>query len=646
MELKKRSLRLFALALLMTASPLIRVPQARAEGLFDWFDKAFGGGDFHKAPTIDPIENENGPKGQTEDQAALNSFLKQQRINLPFYITNTQWTDADEDAYSAFIHTLGAAVAAKKCGDINRCLRNPEANIYAADDPEGLIFYADCARLPYLLRAYFAYHNGLPFGYVTAVEINKKAYGSLQDLDKVLATARLDDSPYGNEITGRGGSDMSRSPNTQMDFQRYLFNLLADVSTRVLRVGPLTPGFDLSDVYPVKLSRDGIRPGTVVTATGHAMTVWNVNPDGSIEIIDGHPGAYVQAHSLNSSKLQRSRPDQGLGFYRFRPVSAVGAHFDANNSYYGGKIVTASDEQLYAAGKYSLEQWFGPGTDFKPGQKVDPNAWKSAFGNLDFFSYIASQLRDQNSKFPADQAVKREFTDICGVIQSRQQSVNSAVSSGLPQRPHPASLVADIFGSSDADWEEYSTPGSDARLKDEVRASVALAITQYQLAKQNDPHVYFDGSAQDYVKTLINDLHAAAKGCSVSYINSSGRKVTLTFNQVLSRLNRMSFDPYMCIEKMWGASGAELSTCVDMDRGNAWYNAERYMRNTFGKQDANGIEVVRSTQPITLMMLRDPSLLDQPDSSDTNLGTKTVPLMNIESYLNSSAFLAALTAAY
>jgi hypothetical protein len=41
----------------------------------------------------------------------------------------------------------------------------------------------------------------------------------------------------------------------------------------------------------------------------------------------------------------------------------------------------------------------------------------------------------------------------------------------------------------------------------------------------------------------------------------------------------MSFDPYQCIERRWGAEGNELVTCPDGAVKRAWYAAEQSLRN-------------------------------------------------------------------
>ncbi len=56
------------------------------------------------------------------------------------------------------------------CRNMHACLTGAASNpLYRASNPPGMHFYADCADLPYMLRAYYAWKNGLPFSYSTAV---------------------------------------------------------------------------------------------------------------------------------------------------------------------------------------------------------------------------------------------------------------------------------------------------------------------------------------------------------------------------------------------------------------------------------------------------------------------------------------------
>jgi hypothetical protein len=160
------------------------------------------------------------------------------------------------------------------------------------------------------------------------------------------------------------------------------------------------------------------------------------------------------------------------------------------------------------------------------------------------------------------------------------------------------------------------------------------------LAKSgDDPGIIFTGSAQDFVASLRAKLVDIDKQCVIRYKNSIGGTVRISLLQLLPRLNRMIFDPYHCPEKRWGASGDELSTCRDGDPGHRWYNAQAHMRNTTGKTTASDGYVIRSNQPITLLMLENPAYIDQPDNAPINLGTATPPVTDLEGALASEKFL-------
>src|SRR6266545_3517226 len=76
------------------------------------------------------------------------------------------WNAHLEREYGAFVGRLGAAVEAGRCDRLDMCLADPEAN--ALYDPEidaGLRLDLDCADLPYVLRAYYSFKRGLPFGF-------------------------------------------------------------------------------------------------------------------------------------------------------------------------------------------------------------------------------------------------------------------------------------------------------------------------------------------------------------------------------------------------------------------------------------------------------------------------------------------------
>lgn len=581
--------------------------------------------------------------GEREVKLAMDKFIYQPRVSMPMRITKLSWTDADEIEFGQYVAAIGKAVSEKKCGTATACFRNPSINKFAPLDPPTFEIYTDCADLPYFLRAYFAYHKGLPFNFVTGTEMNMLPYASADDQQARLATSTTANSPYGNRITSRGASTVVANPGSEKNFPNYLTALINNISTATNRVGPLTPGAEQSDIFPVPLNRQGVRPGTIVAAAGHAMIVWQVNPKGEIRIIDGHPGSFIQEHLLVSSKIKMSRPDQGIGYYQFRPLSLVGAKQAKNGYFYGGKIVPASNDQLIAAGRYSLEQFFGPGSKVKWGDQVSTDAWKTAFPGSSAFVYLANNLRVKGAKSSVDSDIASKIDLLCSDIKDRMKNYADSQAAGVPNTPHPTELVQDVFGSADAAWEKFSTPGGDSRLRESVKDLVNNAVNEYNEAKAGSDFFVFNGSAKDYVTQLRKIVAQANVNCKIFYTNSAGKKVNLTINDIANRLNRLSFDPYMCAEKSWGASGAELQTCRDGDPGNKWYEAEKYLRNVIGKTDIEGNATIRSDRPITLEMLQDPSLVDLDSSSNINLGTRKNPVMGLDAVFASDLFLQKLT---
>src|SRR5471032_843895 len=83
----------------------------------------------------------------------------------PWRIHADHWTPADEAGFGRFVTAIGDS----GCSSSESCLRSP-ANVWAASEDRGFLDVdVDCAKLPYLLRAYYAWKNGLPFTYADGV---------------------------------------------------------------------------------------------------------------------------------------------------------------------------------------------------------------------------------------------------------------------------------------------------------------------------------------------------------------------------------------------------------------------------------------------------------------------------------------------
>ncbi len=93
-----------------------------------------------------------------------------------------------------------------------------------------------------------------------------------------------------------------------------------------------------------------------------------------------------------------------------------------------------------------------------------------------------------------------------------------------------------------------------------------------------DKHLSYAG--QDLVGDRIATYQRDTAACRVNYAKSDGTQVRFGYEEARQRLFALSFDPYQCVERRWGASNVtELATCRDDAVKQAWYAAEQTLRN-------------------------------------------------------------------
>ena len=166
--------------------------------------------------------------------AALVVALPAQAVDA-WRVTKTEWSAADEDGYSAFIQRIGDS----GCETPDDCI-NSNANPYRGTDGRGINFNADCADLVYMLRAYYAWKNGLPFSYVTG--IYARGGGDVRF------------SPKGNRVSGRHnitGGESGRS---------VIYAIRDAISSASYRVGPDVDGDPRRWALPGPVGAGGRRP--------------------------------------------------------------------------------------------------------------------------------------------------------------------------------------------------------------------------------------------------------------------------------------------------------------------------------------------------------------------------------------------------
>ena len=218
---------------------------------------------------------------------------------LPWRITKTEWTAADEKGFGDFV----SAIAESGCTTTISCMRSA-ANLYHENDPPSFDFHADCAKWVYMLRAYYASKNGLPFSYVSRIA------GEGDDLRFTTtsnrALARRDLVDIGNGIA----------------VIPALHALHDQVWTATYRMHPAAETPVEQDFYSPKIQPGSIRPGTAIyDINGHVGLVYDVTRDGRILYMDAYPDEHV-SRSFYGPQFGQSSAALGGGFQEFPPPKA------------------------------------------------------------------------------------------------------------------------------------------------------------------------------------------------------------------------------------------------------------------------------------------------------------------------------------
>jgi hypothetical protein len=487
--------------------------------------------------------------------AATSAFAS----NADWEIRKTEWSPTDEKNFGDFI----IAIAGSGCHTVDSCFKSP-ANPYRASDNPAWVFASDCGRFPFLLRTYFAWKNGLPMSVVSGVAA----------VDGLGTDLRY--SPKGNYVTRR--FDVVPRSNHSLHGMSAIASVMASVSTAVYRYNAETdqPNALFFDFAPAGINRDAIHPGTIIyDANGHAAMIYKVGADGRVFYIDAHPGNTV-SRSVYGQKFERASPASGAGFKNFRPLKLTGATRLANGTFVGGHVTTIP---MSSIPNYSMEQFYGN----EPSS--DGNWRKARFVKngqaLGFKDFVRAQLAIGDLKYEPINELQNSIESLCGDLQDRVNAVEDAITHGIENKPQPLALPDNIYGTS-GEWEEFSSPSRDARLKTSF-VEIREEIQQYvELYRQGSPRVVYSGT------DLVGDLRAAyeksANACLIEYQRTNGTKVRLNYSHVALRLFSLSFDPYQCVERRWGATDPqELATCQDGTTKQLWYDAEQNLRNQIAR---------------------------------------------------------------
>ncbi len=541
-------------------------------------------------------------------------------------VRRSRWTPQDEVEFNRFLQTMGES----KCNTLEKCLKNPASNTLWSEWDTRAAFYADCADFPYFLRAYYSYKKGLPFSFVTSFnaralteDIRQRQQNSrkaveeqfkndpvkmaekLDEFDKLLRDARY----TWNGNMPRARLETPSSAGDSRNFFTMVRYIRDTVSTGTYRMFETTGAPVESDFYSPKIQKETIGPGTILyKPAGHAAIVYKVDEKGGIHFIDAHPDNSITRGQFGRD-YSRGNPFMGGGFKNWRPFVLMQNQqnwlgqtewFEARPDESGvirqayHRFLSDSEIQNCVHGEqvwpcdYSDEQYRGN----RPAADGDYRKGKFFVGQVevDYFDYVRYQVSHGKTVDPID-SFRTEVNALCEDIRGRENSVLAAINASIDKKGHPGVYPRNIYGAS-GEWESYSSPGRDIRIRARIGNITALAKHFMSVVVKKDPtYSYQPGRPMKTpadIKNKLLDLKSdfltiyadVSRSCEIKYKTSGGVDVRLPFEVALSRISKMSFDPYMCIERRWGAtSSTEMKDCLSEGDEAEFHRLTQFLRN-------------------------------------------------------------------
>jgi hypothetical protein len=444
--------------------------------------------------------------------------------------TRRGWNSGMEAIYSAWVNALFLSCDEQDSWpSLHEVTQDKDRNFLynilslGEDDPAGkikVIMEPDCADNPFFLRAYFAWKLGLPFGY------------HICDRGWVGRSPRT-----GQWITNENSSSKS---DPALAFNSFVRNMMNGVHSGTARTALHDEN---SDYYPVPLSRESLRPGTVFADPyGHTLILVNWVPQtkhnpGRLLAVDAQPDNTIAVKRFwkGNFLFNTSEVVGEPGFKAFRPVL-----------FENGKLHLVKNEALKDSAGYapfSLEQKNMGREDFYLAMErlINPEPLDPEEALTDLITALHEQLMVRVKSVANGEAYLKTHP---GTVISMPSSANGVFLAGGP-------------------WEDYSTPNRDLRLLIAMDAvsgfpeRVAIHPQDFKLSRFSSPEE-IKGKLQKLLEEKVANL-------AITYTRSDGSPQELTVAEILNRKDafEMAYNPNDCVEIRWGAqeNSAERSTC-------------------------------------------------------------------------------------
>lgn len=437
----------------------------------------------------------------------------------PVWPVRHNWSAGYENLYATFVESLFDYPIDEDVTwtSLHELTQDPDRNLlfdyYGEREDTVLEMGPDCADLPYMLRAYFAWKMGLPFGYRQCSRGRAGQPPRCQNLQTNL---------------------QPRASSGNVDaFQHF-----AQRSVRSgvhSASGRTAPTDDETDYYPVPLDRAHLLPGTLYADPyGHLLIIggWQAQGTDQYGILvgaDAQPDGTVGRRRFwrGSFLFSPDTTDVGAGFKRYRPI---------RYSRSGDEMVSFTNDML------------GDDTDFAPFSMEQYEVTVD-----EFYARMEAIINPR----PLDpHAMQTSLVDALEEAVSRRlNSVNNgeAYMSSRGFSPIDMPTGYSIFETSGA-WEDYSTPSRDMRM--------LISIDTVHLFPSRARHtperfgLPTEGPELDAAIAELEDALAADLASRpFSYTRSDGSEWTLTLGDVIERMDafELAYNPNDCPEIRWAA---------------------------------------------------------------------------------------------
>jgi hypothetical protein len=496
----------------------------------------------------------------------------------PIWVPERAWDRSAENLYSVFVERLFDYPMDEEqvWSNLHSLLRDSSRNIYfnhlGQGEDERLRIQPDCADLPYALRAYFAWKMKLPFGFRSCSRARNGRPPNCalpEQGDNLMSRLALKDA---------GGQTMIARNDVEA------FSLFINGSLRRTvhsSSGRTLPEDDLTDFYPVALTREALRPGTLFADPyGHLLVVADWIPQGAARYgmmvgVDAQPDGTIGRRRFwrGSFLFDPAWSAGGAGFKAFRPriyrpepepraapvapLPPVAALTPATLESAGaagapplvppsaGQTVELSNQELRTTREFSpfsLQQYQGSKDEFYSAVEalINPRPLDAGAMQISLVDALA-------------EAVTRRLTSVAN-------GEHYLAAHGYPIIAMPQGAA--IFLTSGA-WEEYSTPSRDLRLLIAIDSVIGFP----DQVRRMPARFGLSGPAEVEAEVArLKRLLAEQLGQrTLRYRKSNGVEHTLSLKDVADRVQRfeMAYNPNDCVEIRWGApaDSDEMASC-------------------------------------------------------------------------------------